>query len=482
MPILTVLALADLLDDGAGRSGWRHVPQLPFELAAVPPAWYRWLRLPVVSYALPALIAIGLVRHRQRPTRNPVARLVRGVFTARTLRQLGGAATEQRRVSGGDAAHQLRRHEPGGGRGNVASGRCAGYRLFWNAPPDRTGAGRSTPTSPRGSRRSASTRCRVVPTGRSAFRRKSGGLSSAGCSINSTAKGTSTPMPPPAAGHGPICPAAFRTPMTHQEHCSRYAHCRHRRLSAGMPARRSTPRRSTPHAPGSAGCSTSRTATAASLRFCRGWGALPFDRSSPDLTAHTIRAWNAWRPELPVALASRVERATARAVGYLEESQRPDGSWIPLWFGNQQAPDDANPVYGTARVLEGLATLDDSAAAARDRVTRGGLARRGSKPRRWLGRGTGCSPFNRRNRRRPQRARHLPSSRARLLDRRREPLRYRRCDRGRGPLADRRHRPWTPDPRHPHRPLLRPPLVQRGPLPVPVHSRRLRLCRRAASI
>ena len=28
--------------------------------------------------------------------------------------------------------------------------------------------------------------------------------------------------------------------------------------------------------------------------FCRGWGALPFDRSSPDLTAHTLRAWSAW--------------------------------------------------------------------------------------------------------------------------------------------------------------------------------------------
>ena len=25
--------------------------------------------------------------------------------------------------------------------------------------------------------------------------------------------------------------------------------------------------------------------------FCRGWGTLPFDRSSPDLTAHAIRAW-----------------------------------------------------------------------------------------------------------------------------------------------------------------------------------------------
>ena len=36
---------------------------------------------------------------------------------------------------------------------------------------------------------------------------------------------------------------------------------------------------------------------------------------------------------------------------YLEHSQRADGSWLPLWFGNQHAPDDENPTYGTARVL-----------------------------------------------------------------------------------------------------------------------------------
>merc|ERR1712023_458599 len=28
--------------------------------------------------------------------------------------------------------------------------------------------------------------------------------------------------------------------------------------------------------------------------FCRGWGKLPFDRSGSDLTAHAMRALNAW--------------------------------------------------------------------------------------------------------------------------------------------------------------------------------------------
>jgi squalene-hopene/tetraprenyl-beta-curcumene cyclase len=42
----------------------------------------------------------------------------------------------------------------------------------------------------------------------------------------------------------------------------------------------------------------------------------------------------------------------------LTTSQRPDGSWLPLWFGCQHAPDDENPTYGTARVLAAYRDLD----------------------------------------------------------------------------------------------------------------------------
>ena len=81
--------------------------------------------------------------------------------------------------------------------------------------------------------------------------------------------------------------------------------------------------------------------------FCRGWGILPFDQSSPDLTAHAIRAWQAWRWVDP-----RIDGAMERAVRYLLRCQREDGSWIPLWFGDPWRSDQTNPVYGTARVLQ----------------------------------------------------------------------------------------------------------------------------------
>jgi squalene-hopene/tetraprenyl-beta-curcumene cyclase len=46
-----------------------------------------------------------------------------------------------------------------------------------------------------------------------------------------------------------------------------------------------------------------------------------------------------------------LDRAISDGLAYLHRSQRPDGSWLPLWFGNQFGTDDENPTYGTARVL-----------------------------------------------------------------------------------------------------------------------------------
>ena len=58
----------------AGLVEWREVPRLPFEMACFPQSWYRFLGLPVVSYALPALIAIGQAVHHHRPSWNLLAR------------------------------------------------------------------------------------------------------------------------------------------------------------------------------------------------------------------------------------------------------------------------------------------------------------------------------------------------------------------------------------------------------------------------
>ncbi|MEZ6048427.1 MAG: hypothetical protein R3C11_23215 [Planctomycetaceae bacterium] len=56
-----------------------------------------------------------------------------------------------------------------------------------------------------------------------------------------------------------------------------------------------------------------------------------------------------------------------RGFAYLSRQQREEGSWLPLWFGNQHASDEENPLYGTARVLAAWADLNrvDSPAAER---------------------------------------------------------------------------------------------------------------------
>jgi squalene-hopene/tetraprenyl-beta-curcumene cyclase len=62
---------------------------------------------------------------------------------------------------------------------------------------------------------------------------------------------------------------------------------------------------------------------------------------------------------LKVALAG----ARDRAIDYLLGEQRGDGSWVPLWFGNQNAPNKENALYGTTRVM--LAPIEGVANVAR---------------------------------------------------------------------------------------------------------------------
>jgi len=63
VPILMLCSLCGTLGD----KPWRHVIALPFELAALPRTWFGAIGLPVVSYALPALIAIGHIRFQKAP-------------------------------------------------------------------------------------------------------------------------------------------------------------------------------------------------------------------------------------------------------------------------------------------------------------------------------------------------------------------------------------------------------------------------------
>lgn len=92
--------------------------------------------------------------------------------------------------------------------------------------------------------------------------------------------------------------------------------------------------------------------------FSRGWGKLPFDQSCSDLTGHAIlsmaKTVHVYGNSLGRKQHSEFKKSLIKAIIYLEKQQKPSGFWLPLWFGNQNAPDHTNPVYGTARVVSYL--------------------------------------------------------------------------------------------------------------------------------
>jgi squalene-hopene/tetraprenyl-beta-curcumene cyclase len=93
--------------------------------------------------------------------------------------------------------------------------------------------------------------------------------------------------------------------------------------------------------------------------FTRGDDSRPLAASGVDPTAQALRALVTWQRRLKGdsseatgrSLGVRVDPALARGIPFLESSQRDDGSFVPLWFGNEHQTDDENPVLGTAQVL-----------------------------------------------------------------------------------------------------------------------------------
>ncbi|MDR2938033.1 MAG: squalene--hopene cyclase, partial [Prevotellaceae bacterium] len=80
VPILVMCALAGVI------SSWEKIPQLPFELSVLPQKLFRFLRLPVVSYAIPALIAVGILRYKKG--RKNILSPLRKLFIKKSLRVL----------------------------------------------------------------------------------------------------------------------------------------------------------------------------------------------------------------------------------------------------------------------------------------------------------------------------------------------------------------------------------------------------------
>jgi len=313
------------------RVEWPDVPTLPFELAAVPRRALRLLRLHVVSYALPALVAIGQLIHVRRGGWNPLRRALVG----RTLRLLQSI-------------------QPEGG------GFLEAVPLTSFVTMSLAGAGRAEhPVVARA----------VEFLARSV--RADGSWP-----IDSDLRTWLTTMATDALGGDVPRADALRAWLLAHQQTERHAYTdaapggwAWTSLPGGVPDADDTAGAllALRHLGGEGTDAAARDAIQWLLSlqnadggwptFCRGWGRLPFDRSAADLTAHVVRALAAW---------DGPPRAIERGLAFLRNTQRADGAWLPLWFGSQHTTDRTNPVYGTARVLpvwRAVGLADDPSAA-----------------------------------------------------------------------------------------------------------------------
>jgi len=346
VPILMNCALSGRF--GAGREAWSTVRALPFELATLPHQLFQWLGLPMVSYALPALIAVGQVIHHNRPSANPLSRSLRGLARERTLTTL---ASIQPTTGGFLEATPLTSFVV---MSLVGAERAdhpvveAGVRFL------------RTSVRPDGSWPIDTNLTTWVTT----------------LAVNALAAGgrleehLSTDERRTIGDWLVAQQYLVEHPYTHAA-AGGWAWTD---LAGGVPDADDTAGallalKNLGTSPGDGNGGTRwlmdlQNRDGGIPTFCRGWGKLPFDQSCQDLTAHALRAWMAWEPDLRPELRQRVQRARERAAAHLVRTQRGDGAWVPLWFGNQREPALQNPLYGTSRVVKARAAAGGAAWSA----------------------------------------------------------------------------------------------------------------------
>jgi len=339
VPILTNCAIAGLVP-------WREVSPLPFELAVLPHTAWSIVRLPVVSYAIPALVAIGQARYFHEKPRNPVVRVVRRLCVGKSLSVLQGMQP----ASGGFLeAVPLTSFVI---MALASTGRVdhpvviSGLKFLMNSirengewPIDTNLATWNTPLSI------------------GALAAANGEVGALGCLdwlLACQHQGVH-PFTHAAPGGWGWTDLSGAVPDADDTSSALLALA----VLGKTSSRPNQIRIQQSAAAGARWLLDLQNKDGGWPTFCRGWGTLPFDRSGADLTAHAIRALHAWESRLDDSTVTRaIPLAIHRGFAYLARQQREDGSWLPLWFGNQHSQGDINPTYGSSRVLAAYRDLD----------------------------------------------------------------------------------------------------------------------------
>ena len=374
VPILANCALA-------GMVPWSEVGSLPFEMATLPSRFYRFLRLPVVSYAIPALVAVGQLKFHHAPPRNPLTRAIRRAAVPRSLEVL---ETKQPESGGFLEAIPLTSFvvmslASIGQTDHPVTQRSVQFLLHsvredgsWPIDADLAtwvttlSVGALAAGGEDVSKLGITDwllKCQNTevhpytdaPAGGWGWTDLSGSVPDADDTSSALLALAATSLPEEATpDYADRPPREHLQPTTFEDGAASTAD------DAQAPVVWDE-RILTAVTSGVDWLLNLQNRNGGWPTFCRGWGKLPFDRSATDLTAHAIRALVAWHePIRSQGSGNYVERrerilevhtAIRRGFEFLARGQHADGSWFPLWFGNQRHPAEVNPIYGTAKVL-----------------------------------------------------------------------------------------------------------------------------------
>lgn len=336
VPILSMLTLCGVLP----ASSLDRIPRLPFELTLLPASFYRFLNLRVVSYALPALIGVGIYHHRKRSKGIPGIRQIREKLIKPAIRKLDGllpesggfleaipltgfvamcliecGETENDTVSKGLGFLRNQQRDDGG----------------WPIDTDLSTWVTTLSIKAMGEDISMALKQKEIDTLRDHLLKLQyktihsfNGASPGGWGWTSYSGSVPDADDTPGAILALLMLLSGKdAEITAIENGCKWL-TRLQNNDGGFPT------------------------------FCRGWGKLPFDRSCADLTGHALHALlksvEILHDKIDKKLLADIDRTISKATAYLEKHQSDDGSWLPLWFGNQLTDDKTNPVYGTAKV------------------------------------------------------------------------------------------------------------------------------------
>ncbi|MEI7830117.1 MAG: prenyltransferase/squalene oxidase repeat-containing protein [Prolixibacteraceae bacterium] len=336
VPILSLLIICDVLPKEAAS----HIPQLPFELSLLPQRLYRFFNLQVVSYAIPALIGVGIFIHTTRKPKIGATKYLRSKFVDPAIRQLttlmpeSGGFLEAIPLTGFVSMCLM-----ASGKGdNIVVKKGLGFltrqqREDGSWPIDTNLSTWVTTLAVKA----------LGPQLKSVLSTEK--LSQLRNHLLSIQYKSKHPFNGAKAGgwgwtsfSGSV-PDADDTPGA---------------ILALLELFEGSGEEAAAIVFGCYWLVDLQNSDGGFPTFCKGWGKLPFDSSCADLTGHTLLAFvstlDKFGDQLPVSFQKEIQVSALKAAGYLQKHQASDGHWLPLWFGNQQTPGNKNPVYGTARV------------------------------------------------------------------------------------------------------------------------------------